>query len=142
MPVVHITRRERFSAAHKLSRPDWSEQKNMEVFGKCSNPNWHGHNYELWVTVAGEPSAETGFVIDLSVVGQIMKERVIDIVDHKNIDLDVDFMKGRYSSTENLAIAIWEQLDEPLRSAGGRLYKVKLQETENNFVEYHGPSAG
>lgn len=141
MPVVHITRRERFSAAHKLSRPDWSAEKNMEVFGKCSNPNWHGHNYELWVTVKGEPSKETGFVIDLSEVGRIVKEKVIDLVDHKNIDLDVDFMKGRYSSTENLAIAIWEQLEGPLRSAGGDLYRVKLQETENNYVEYHGPEA-
>ena len=140
MPVVHITRRERFSAAHKLARPDWSAVKNMEVFGKCSNPNWHGHNYELWVTVAGEPSAETGFVIDLSIVGRIMKEHVIDKVDHKNIDMDVDFMKGRYSSTENLAIAIWEQLEVPLREVGGKLYRVKLQETENNFVEYHGPN--
>ncbi|MCB0786103.1 MAG: 6-carboxytetrahydropterin synthase [Flavobacteriales bacterium] len=138
MPVVHITRRERFSAAHKLSRPDWSPEKNLSTFGKCSNPNWHGHNYELWVTVVGEPSAETGFVIDLSQLGQLMKERVIDIVDHKNLDLDVPFMKGRYSSTENLAIAIWEQLVQPVTALGGRLHCVKLQETENNHVEYYG----
>jgi len=138
MPLVHITRRERFSAAHKLSRADWSPEKNMEVFGKCSNPNWHGHNYEVWVTVAGTPSPETGFVIDLSELSRIMRERVIDLVDHKNIDLDVPFMNGRFSSTENLAIAIWEQLEKPVKELGGKMVRVKLQETENNFVEYHG----
>jgi 6-pyruvoyltetrahydropterin/6-carboxytetrahydropterin synthase len=138
MPIVHITRRERFSAAHKLARPDWSPEKNMEVFGKCSNPNWHGHNYELWVTVKGEPDPETSFVTDLSALGRIMREHVVDRLDHKNLDLDVDFMKGRYSSTENLAIAIWEQLEAPVNALGGRLHRVKLQETENNYVEYFG----
>ncbi len=138
MPTVHITRRERFSAAHKLARPDWSEAKNREVFGKCSNPNWHGHNYELWVTVAGKPDPETSFVADLSHLSRIIKQHVIDHVDHKNIDLDVAFMKGRYSSTENLAIAIWEQLEVPIKALGARLHCVKLQETENNYVEYHG----
>ena len=138
MPLVHITRRERFSAAHKLSRPDWSLEKNYATFGKCSNPNWHGHNYDLWVTVKGEPSAETGFVIDLSHLGKIMKERVVDLLDHKNIDLDVPFMQGKFSSTENLAIAIWEQLEAPVNELGGRLFWVKLQETENNHVEYYG----
>jgi 6-pyruvoyltetrahydropterin/6-carboxytetrahydropterin synthase len=138
MPIVHITRRERFSAAHKLSRPDWSPEKNMEVFGKCANPNWHGHNYELWVTVKGEPSPETGFVVDLSELSRIINDRVIRFVDHKNIDLDVEFMRGRYSSTENLAIAIWERLKEPVEALGCTLHCVKLKETENNHVEYHG----
>lgn len=138
MPTVHITRRERFSAAHKLSRPDWSAEKNYATFGKCSNPNWHGHNYDLWVTVKGEPSSETGFVIDLSDLGKIMKARVVDKLDHKNIDLDVDFMKGIYSSTENLAIAIWKELEAPVNELGGQLFCVKLQETENNHVEYYG----
>jgi 6-pyruvoyltetrahydropterin/6-carboxytetrahydropterin synthase len=138
MPVVHITRRERFSAAHKLSRPDWSTEKNLQVFGKCANPNWHGHNYEVWVTVAGEPGPETGFVVDLSELGRLMREHVIQYVDHKNIDLDVPFMQGRYSTTENLAVAIWEQLDAPVKALGGRLHRVKLQETENNYVEYFG----
>ena len=138
MPLVHITRRERFSAAHKLSRPDWSLEKNAQVFGKCANPNWHGHNYELWVTVKGEPSPETGFAMDLSVLSAILKERVIDLVDHKNIDLDVPFMKGRYSSTENLAVAIWERIEGPLREKGVALHCVKLKETENNHVEYFG----
>lgn len=138
MPTVHITRRERFSAAHKLSRPDWSPEKNMATFGKCANPNWHGHNYELWVTVKGEPNPETGFVVDLSELGRVINERVIRHVDHKNIDLDVPFMKGRYSSTENLAIAFWEQLEEPVEALGCQLHCVKLKETENNHVEYHG----
>jgi 6-pyruvoyltetrahydropterin/6-carboxytetrahydropterin synthase len=138
MPIVHITRRERFSAAHKLSRPDWSPEKNYATFGKCSNPNWHGHNYVLWVTVSGEPEPETSFVTDLSLLSKIIKEHVIDRLDHKNIDLDVDFMKGRYSSTENLAIAIWEQLEEPVKALGVNLRTIKLEETENNYVEYHG----
>lgn len=138
MALVHITRRERFSAAHKLSRPDWSPARNQEVFGKCANPNWHGHNYDLWVTVVGEPSADTGFVVDLSELGRLMKLHVVDHVDHKNIDLDVPFMQGRFSSTENLAIAIWEQLEAPVSALGARLHCVKLQETENNHVEYYG----
>lgn len=138
MPLVHITRRERFSAAHKLSRPDWSLEQNREVFGKCANPNWHGHNYDLWVTVTGEPSPETGFVVDLSELGRLMKLHVIDKVDHQNINLDVDFMAGIHSSTENLAIAIWQQLEAPVKAMGGTLHCVKLQETENNYVEYYG----
>jgi 6-pyruvoyltetrahydropterin/6-carboxytetrahydropterin synthase len=138
MPIVHITRRERFSAAHKLSRPDWSLEKNYATFGKCSNPNWHGHNYVLWVTVSGEPSTETSFVTDLSELSRLIKEHVLDHLDHKNIDLDVPFMKGRYSSTENLAVAIWEQLEGPVKALGVELRTVKVEETENNYVEYHG----
>lgn len=138
MPLVHITRRERFSAAHKLSRPEWSVEKNHEVFGKCSNPNWHGHNYELWITVKGEPSKETGFVVDLSEISQIINDKIIRHVDHKNIDMDVAFMKGRLSSTENLAIAFWEQVEEPIEALGCSLHCVKIQETENNHVEYYG----
>ena len=138
MPIVHITRRERFSAAHKLSRPDWSLEQNYATFGKCSNPNWHGHNYVLWVTVAGEPDPETSFVTDLSELSRIIKANVIDQLEHKNIDLDVPFMKGRYSSTENLAVAIWEQLEAPVKALGVTLKTVKVEETENNYVEYHG----
>jgi 6-pyruvoyltetrahydropterin/6-carboxytetrahydropterin synthase len=138
MPIVHITRRERFSAAHKLSRPDWSLEQNYATFGKCSNPNWHGHNYVLWVTVAGEPDPETSFVTDLSELSRIIKANVIDQLDHKNIDMDVPFMKGRYSSTENLAVAIWEQLEAPVKALGVALKTVKVEETENNYVEYHG----
>lgn len=138
MALVHITRRERFSAAHRLSRADWSPEQNAAVFGKCANPNWHGHNYELWVTVKGQPDPGTGFVMDLSVLSTILKERVIDLVDHKNMDLDVPFMKGIYSSTENIAVAIWQQIEGPLRAQGVQLHCVKLKETENNHVEYFG----
>jgi 6-pyruvoyltetrahydropterin/6-carboxytetrahydropterin synthase len=136
--MVHITRRERFSAAHKLARKDWSDEKNFEVFGKCSNPNWHGHNYVLHVTVKGEPEPSTGFVVDLSALGDLIKERVIDHVDHKNLNVDVDFMKDMMTSTENIAIAIWKQLEKPVADLGASLHCVNLQETENNYVEYFG----
>ena len=136
--MVHITRRERFSAAHMLCRDEWSDEKNLQVFGKCSNPNWHGHNYVLYVTVKGEPSSETGFVANLSEIGKIIKEKVLKHVDHKNLNVDVPFMKGKLSSTENLAIAIWEQLEPEIEKIGCNLHCVKLQETENNYVEYYG----
>ncbi len=136
--MVYITRRERFCAAHKLYREDWSDEKNREVFGKCSNPNWHGHNYELYVTVKGNPDPQTGFVTDYRMVSRIIQEKIIDKVDHRNLNLDVDFMKDRIASTENLAIAIWEELEEPFRQQGVLLHCVRVQETENNSVEYFG----
>ena len=138
MPICYITRRERFSAAHKLAKAEWDDEKNYEVFGKCSNPNWHGHNYELYVTVKGETEPSTGFVVDLSDLGDLIKERVISKIDHKNMNLDVDFMEGLMSSTENIAIAIWNQLADPIKKMGAELHKIKLQETENNYVEYYG----
>ena len=136
--MIYITRKERFNAAHKLYKPEWSEEKNREVFGKCSNPNWHGHNYELFITVKGMPNPETGFVIDLKVLSLIVKEKVIDPLDHKNINLDVKFMQGIMASTEMLAVQIWNQLYDAIRSQGAMLHAVKLYETENNFVEYFG----
>lgn len=136
--MIYITRRETFSAAHRLARKDWSDEKNLEVFGKCSNPNWHGHNYILWVTVKGEVNPETGFVANLSDVGRIISQYVLDKIDHKNLDQDVDFLAGKLSSTEMLAIAIWEQIQEPINRLGCILHCVKLQETEKNFVEYFG----
>jgi 6-pyruvoyltetrahydropterin/6-carboxytetrahydropterin synthase len=136
--MLYITRKERFNAAHKLYREEWSNEKNMEVFGKCSNPNWHGHNYDLFVTVKGPVQPETGFVIDLKFLSNLIKERVIDKLDHMNINIDVDFMQGKMASTEELALAIWNQLDEPIRGQGCFLHSVKLYETENNFVEYFG----
>lgn len=138
MKPIYITRRETFNAAHRLRREDWSVTKNEEVFGKCSNKNWHGHNFELFVTVKGIPSQETGFVMNLKDLGEIIKENVIEKIDHKNIDLDVPFMKGKMSSTENLAIGIWEQMENLIKAKGGQLVKIKLVETENNFVEYFG----
>lgn len=136
--MIYITRRERFCAAHKLFREDWSPAQNEAVFGKCSNPNWHGHNYELFVTVKGEVDPETGFLIDLKKMKQIMLREVIDKLDHKNVNLDVDFMAGKRASTEVIAIAIFEVLRPFFEREGVTLHAVKLYETENNFVEYFG----
>ena len=116
--MIYITRRERFNAAHKLYREDWSQEQNKDTFGKCANPNWHGHNYELYVTVKGEVNPETGFVIDLKLLKQIILSEVIDQLD--------------------LAIAIWDQLKAPLAEHGAILHSIKLYETENNYVEYYG----
>ena len=136
--LIYITRRERFSAAHKLSINEWSQEKNFEVFGKCANPNWHGHNYDLYITVKGEVIPETGFVMDLKVLSDLIKEHVIEHLDHKNINLDTPFMKDVMASTENICIAIWEQLEKTIAAHGATLHYIKLQETENNFVEYYG----
>jgi 6-pyruvoyltetrahydropterin/6-carboxytetrahydropterin synthase len=136
--TCYITRRETFNAAHKLWRENWSQEKNDEVFGKCSNHNWHGHNFTLYVTVKGLPHADTGFVINLKDLSKIIKELIIEPLDHKNLNLDVPFMQGILASTENLVIEIWKILENPIRKAGGELAKIKLIETENNFVEYYG----
>lgn len=136
--TVFVTRKEHFNAAHKLWHDDWSEEKNFEVFGKCANPNWHGHNFNLYVTVKGSPIAETGFVIDLKKLSVMLKELVIEPLDHKNLNLDVPFMQGIKASTENLAIAIWDILEKPVAQEGATLHCVKLWETENNCVEYYG----
>lgn len=136
--MIYITRRESFNAAHKLARPDWSDEKNAEVFGKCANPNWHGHNYQLYVTVKGEVNPETGFLVDLKWLKVIINTHVIDKIDHRNLNLDVDFMKGKLASTENLAIEIWNELLPHIEQGGAKLHSIKLYETENNFVEYFG----
>ncbi|TCK83001.1 6-pyruvoyl trahydropterin synthase family protein [Albibacterium bauzanense] len=136
--MIYITRRERFSAAHKLARNDWNEDQNLKVFGKCSNANWHGHNYELFVTVKGEVNSETGFLIDLRVLKEIIQEEAIDKLDHKNINLDVDFMQGKMASTEMIAIEIFKRLAPRIENEGAQLHCIKLCETENNFVEYFG----
>lgn len=136
--MVFITRKERFNAAHRLFRPEYSDEENLRVFGKCSNPNWHGHNYTLFVTVKGEVDIKTGFVIDLKKLSAIINEKVIEIIDHKNINMEVPFMHGRLASTENLAIAIWKELEDEIRKQGVQLHCVKLEETENNIAEYFG----
>ncbi|MCH2223305.1 MAG: 6-carboxytetrahydropterin synthase [Crocinitomicaceae bacterium] len=138
MKTVYITRRETFNAAHKLWREEWSEEKNMEVFGKCSNHNWHGHNFTIYVTVKGIPNPETGFVINLKDLSEIIREEVIEPLDHKNLNLDVPFLKGMLASTENVVIQVWERMIEPIAKVGGELVKIKLVETENNYVEYFG----
>lgn len=136
--MIYITRRERFNAAHRLFREDFSEEKNLEVFGKCSNPNWHGHNYELFVTVKGEINPQTGFLVNLKKLSKIIREQIIIKLDHKNINLEVDFMKGKLASTENLAVSIWQQLEPHIKSLSTDLHCVKVTESENNFVEYFG----
>ena len=136
--MIYITRRESFNAAHKLSRTDWSLDKNIEVYGKCANPNWHGHNYQLYVTVKGEVNPETGFLVDLKWLKLIINEHIVDKIDHRNLNLDVDFMKDKLASTENLAIAIWDILLPLVAEGGAQLHCIKIYETENNFVEYFG----
>jgi 6-pyruvoyltetrahydropterin/6-carboxytetrahydropterin synthase len=138
MKTIYITRRETFNAAHKLWKPEWSEQQNDDVFGKCANKNWHGHNFQLYVTVKGVPNPDTGFVINLKTLSVIVREKVVEALDHKNLNLDVPFLQGIMASTENVAIAIWDLIEEDVRLNGGELAKIKLIETENNFVEYYG----
>lgn len=136
--MIYLTRRERFCAAHRMFRPDWSDEDNMKVFGKCSNPNWHGHNYILWITVKGEPSAEHGFVMNINILKQIILDKIISRIDHRNINLEVDFMNGKIATTENLAIAIWNELQDTIEGTGAELHCVKIEETENNSIEYYG----
>ena len=134
--IVYLTRRETFAAAHRLFKPDLSDEENFQIFGKCSNPNWHGHNYTLEVTVAGGTNPETGFVLDIKKLKEIIKEYVINKVDHKNLNVDTDFMKGLIPTSENITMAIWSELVDKI--PGGKLYSVKLYETENNYFEYKG----
>jgi 6-pyruvoyltetrahydropterin/6-carboxytetrahydropterin synthase len=136
MPLVRVTRKVHFNAAHRLHNPGKSDEWNRATFGPCNNPHWHGHNYELEITVKGEPSPETGYVLDLSVLKQIVQERVVDICDHANLNLDVPFLQGILPSTENFAIAIWHQLVDAIPS--GQLESVRLFETPRNFAEYRG----
>ena len=138
--MLTLTRRERFCAAHKLANPNWSDEKNERVFGRCSNKNWHGHNYELFVTVKGEVNPETGFIIDLKWLGDILKEKIVDPFDHRNLNLDVPIFEGKMVSTEIVAIEIWNIIEEDVKAQGAELFCVKLNETENNSVEYWGPN--
>ena len=135
--MVYLTRQEHFNAAHKLYNPNWSNEQNNAVFGVCANENWHGHNYDLYVTVKGNPDPETGFVYDVKKLSQLIKSQVIDKLDHKNLNLDVDFMTGKLCSTEKLAIAIWEQL-APHLPGSVELHCIKLYETPRIYVEYFG----
>jgi 6-pyruvoyltetrahydropterin/6-carboxytetrahydropterin synthase len=121
-----------------MYRKDWTDEENAKVFGKCSNPNWHGHNYVLWVTIAGEPSREHGFVMNINILKQLVLENIINKIDHKNINLEVDFMKDKIATTENLAISIWNVLEPLILKEGARLHCIKIEETENNSIEYYG----
>jgi 6-pyruvoyltetrahydropterin/6-carboxytetrahydropterin synthase len=135
--MVYLTRHEHFNAAHKLYNPSWTEEKNVEVFGKCANSNWHGHNYELIITIKGNVNQDTGFLMDVKVLSGILQQYVCEKLDHKNLNLDVDFMAGKLASTENLAIAIWHQI-VPHLPVGVALHCVKLYETPRICVEYFG----
>lgn len=136
--MLYVTRVERFNAAHRLFNKNWDDDKNHEVFGKCSNPNWHGHNYEITVTVKGEVNPDTGFVINMKTLSSIIKEKVISKLDHSNLNIDVDFMKDIITSSENISIKIWEELEEDINKTGAKLHSIKLKETEKNMVEYFG----
>jgi len=135
--MIYVSRKEHFNAAHMLSNPAWSDEKNKEVFGKCANKNWHGHNYELYVTIKGEADPETGFLFDVKKLSMIIKDYVIEVVDHKNLNMDVDFLKDKMCSTENLAVGIWEQI-QPRLPKTVSLHCIKLYETPRIYVEYFG----
>lgn len=137
---LYVSRKEHFNAAHQLYNPAWSREKNFEVFGPCANENWHGHNFELIVTVAGEPDPATGFVVDLKKLGDLIRNEVIEKVDHKNLNLDVDFMKGKMASCEILVVELWKILEAKLPSITktARLHGLRLYETPQNYVEYFG----
>lgn len=138
--MVYVSRKEHFNAAHKLYNPNWSPEKNKEIFGACSNANWHGHNFELIVTVKGEPNPDTGFVFDMKTLGDLIKEHIIEAVDHKNLNEDVPFMQGKMASCENLIAEFWKILEPIIESHSNyaKLHSLRLHETEKNYVEYFG----
>jgi 6-pyruvoyltetrahydropterin/6-carboxytetrahydropterin synthase len=135
--MVYLTRLEHFNAAHKLYNPSWSKEKNEEVFGECANENWHGHNFELYVTVKGEPDKNSGFIMDAKQLSNIINTYVIEKLDHKNLNLDVEFLQDKICSTENLIIEIWKQL-QPHIPENILLHSLKLYETPRIYVEYFG----
>lgn len=136
--MVYLTRVEHFNAAHRLFNESWSAEKNIEVFGKCANTNWHGHNYELHVTIKGNPNPDTGFVFNAKTLGELIKDVIVERVDHRNLNLDVDFMQGKFTSAENFAMAIWGELKPHIEKNGAALHAVKLVETPRIYVEYFG----
>jgi 6-pyruvoyltetrahydropterin/6-carboxytetrahydropterin synthase len=133
---VYVTRRAQFSASHRLFNPAFSDERNEEVFDKCNNFHGHGHNYLLEVTVKGQPDPETGYVIDLKRLAKLMDREIIDHVDHKHLNFDVDFLRGVIPTAENIAVLFWQRLEPKIDS--GKLHSIRLYESENNFVEYFG----
>jgi 6-pyruvoyltetrahydropterin/6-carboxytetrahydropterin synthase len=136
--MIYITRHEHFNAAHRLFSPSLTDEQNLEVYGKCSNPNWHGHNYSLFVTIKGDVNPDTGFLMNLKTLSSIINDLIIEKLDHKNINLEVDFMAGILPSAENIAIQVWNQLESIIAEHGATLHCIKLYETEKNYVEYYG----
>ena len=135
--MVYLTRIEHFNAAHKLYNPRWTKEENEAVFGRCANENWHGHNFELYVTIKGTPDPDTGFIFDAKQLGKLVQERIIEKLDHRNLNEDVDFMKGKMCSIENLVIGIWNEL-QPHLPPTAPLHCLKLVETVKIYVEYYG----
>lgn len=138
--MVYVSRKEHFNAAHKLYNPNWTKERNEEVFGPCANENWHGHNFELIVTVKGNPDPDTGFVIDLKKLSDLVRKEVIEKLDHKNLNVDVDFMQGKLASCETLIVEIWKILAPRISTISrfGSLHLLRLYETPRNYVEYGG----
>jgi len=135
--MVYLTRIEHFNAAHKLYNPRWSKEKNEELFGVCANENWHGHNFDLHVTIKGTPNPDTGFLMDAKKLSKLINEKILEQLDHKNLNLDVPFLKDIMCTTENLATAIWQQL-APHLPGNVQLHAIKLYETPRIYVEYFG----
>lgn len=131
---VKVSRKEHFNAAHRLFNPAWSDEKNARVFGKCSNPNYHGHNYEIIVTLTGTPDPETGYVFDMKVLSDLIREHVTSKFDHKNLNLDTEYFKSLNPTAENIAVVIWKILRDKIDSSLD--LKITLYETERNYVEY------
>jgi len=140
--MIFVSRKEHFNAAHKLYNPAWTREKNQEVFGACANDNWHGHNFDLIVTVKGQPDPDTGFVVDLKKLSTLIRDEVTEKLDHKNLNLDVDFLKDKLPSCENIAIEIWRILAPRVADITkyGALHCIRLYETPRNFVDYFGES--
>ena len=135
--MVYLTRIEHFNAAHKLYNPRWSKEKNEELFGVCANENWHGHNFDLYVTIKGTPDPDTGFLMDAKKLSKLINEKILEQLDHKNLNLDVPFLKDMMCTSENLAVVIWQQL-EPHLPVNVQLHAIKLYETPRIYVEYFG----
>lgn len=138
--MIYVSRKEHFNAAHKLYNPNWSKEKNVEIFGPCANENWHGHNFDMIVTVKGIPHPETGFVVDLKALSTLIRREIIEKLDHKNLNMDVDFMRGKMASCEILIMEIWRILEPAVKTISDRgvLHSIKLYETPRNYVEYFG----
>lgn len=136
--MIYITRKFHFSASHRVFNPALSDEENFRIYGKCSNPNGHGHNYVMEVTVAGEIDPEIGFVMDLTELKLLVEKEIIDKVDHKNLNIDVPFMKDVLPSTENIAVAFWQQIENKINNSIRRLYSIRVEETVNNSVTYKG----
>lgn len=136
--MLYITRKFHFSASHRVFNPKLSDEENFKIYGKCSNPNGHGHNYEMDVTVAGDVDADLGYVMDLTQLKILVEKEIIDKVDHKNLNMDVDFMKDVLPSTENIAVTFWNQIESKINAKNRKLYSIRIRETINNSVEYRG----